>query len=277
MNQIEKIENEQIIKLINELSNEQTRESALSELSIRRDEIADLAILLWYSFGSVSILLNEIAAAYSNINLSSPINSHISSRICNALALLQCIATHDETRALLIDANIPLILYPFLRIQTNFKEDKSFEYLRLTSLGVIGALVKKDNQQVINFLLSTEIIPLCLKIMESSSINELSKTVATFILQRILMDDNGLAYICQTFNRFSHVVMVLSKMVAWIAKEQSARLLKHVIRCYLRLCDNLRAKEALRQIIPDQLKDLTFANLAKEDKPYRELLKILDT
>jgi CCR4-NOT transcription complex subunit 9 len=40
---------------------------------------------------------------------------------------------------------------------------------------------------VINFLLSTEIIPLCLRTMEIGS--ELSKTVATFIVQKILLDD----------------------------------------------------------------------------------------
>lgn len=39
----------------------------------------------------------------------------------------------------------------------------------------LGALVKTDEQEVINFLLTTEIIPLCLRIMESGS--ELSKTV----------------------------------------------------------------------------------------------------
>lgn len=35
--------------------------------------------------------------------------------------------------------------------------------------------------------------------MESGS--ELSKTVATFILQKILLDDSGLSYICQTYDR----------------------------------------------------------------------------
>ena len=40
---------------------------------------------------------------------------------------------------------------------------------------------------MINFLLSTEIIPLCLRTMEMGS--ELSKTVATFIVQKILLDD----------------------------------------------------------------------------------------
>lgn len=37
--------------------------------------------------------------------------------------------------------------------------------------------MKTDEQEVINFLLTTEIIPLCLRIMESGS--ELSKTVST--------------------------------------------------------------------------------------------------
>merc|ERR1712210_400727 len=128
-----------------------------------------------------------------------------------------------------------------------------FEYLRLTSLGVIGALVKTDEQEVINFLLTTEIIPLCLRIMESGS--ELSKTVATFILQKILLDETGLYYICQTYDRFSHVAMILGKMVISLAKEPSGRLLKHVVRCYLRLSDNQRACEALCQCLPDQLKD----------------------
>ena len=70
-----------------------------------------------------------------------------------------------------------------------------------------------DDSDVINFLLTTEIIPLCLRIMEvrggvvSSSPSgltfaqtgsELSKTVATFIVQKILLDDMGLQYICAT-------------------------------------------------------------------------------
>jgi CCR4-NOT transcription complex subunit 9 len=71
-----------------------------------------------------------------------------------------------------LPAHIPLFLYPFLNTSS---KTRPFEYLRLTSLGVIGALVKNDNTEVIQFLLSTEIVPLCLRIMESGS--ELSKTV----------------------------------------------------------------------------------------------------
>ena len=60
-------------------------------------------------------------------------------------------------------------------------------------------------------MLNTEIIPLCLRIMENGS--ELSKTVATFIIQKILLDNMGLNYICQTPERFFAVSTVLANMV----------------------------------------------------------------
>ena len=42
--------------------------------------------------------------------------------------------------------------------------------------------------------------------------------VATFILQKILLDETGLSYICQTYERFSHVAMILvsSSSYKWI-------------------------------------------------------------
>lgn len=64
-----------------------------------------------------------------------------------------------------------------------------------------------DDPDVINFLMQTEIIPLCLRIMDNGT--DLSKTVATFIIQKILLDDMGLNYICATFERFTTVSNVL--------------------------------------------------------------------
>lgn len=86
--------------------------------------------------------------------------------------------------------------------------------------------------------MQTEIIPLCLRIMESGT--EISKTVAIFILQKILLDDLGLNYICQTYERFYAVGTVLNNLVSQMTEQPSLRILKHVIRCYLRLTDNPR-------------------------------------
>ncbi|KAJ3315511.1 hypothetical protein HDV04_003053 [Boothiomyces sp. JEL0838] len=252
-------EEDKIYQHILDLNNTATREQALLELSKKREAYEDLAPILWHSFGVMAALLQEIVSVYPLLTPPT-LTGHASNRVCNALALLQCIASHSETRTLFLSAHIPLFLYPFLNT-TN--KTRPFEYLRLTSLGVIGALVKNDNSEVINFLLSTEIIPLCLRIMETGS--ELSKTVAIFIVQKILLDEMGLNYICQTYERFYAVGTVLSNMVAQLVEQQSIRLLKHVIRCYLRLSDNPRAREALRQCLPQPLRDATFAMILKDD------------
>ena len=115
--------------------------------------------------------------------------------------------------------------------------------------------------------------------------------MATFIVQKILLDELGLNYICATYDRFVavrdcshtyiandvqfwlscffspvccsglHLLMmpplpyfllvgiriqvstVLSTMCQSLMEQPSVRLLKHIIRCYLRLCDNPRARE----------------------------------
>ncbi|CAM9719748.1 unnamed protein product [Ascophyllum nodosum] len=252
--------------LVLQLTNPEQREGALLELSKKREAFTDLAPILWHSYGTISALLQEIVAIYPL--LAPPtLTPHASNRVCNALALLQCVASHPETRALFLKAHIPLYLYPFLN---TVSKNRPFEYLRLTSLGVIGALVKMDDAAVISFLLQTEIIPLCLRIMETGS--ELSKTVATFIVQKILLDDTGLTYICHTAERFYAVSTVLGNMVSVLVESPSVRLLKHVVRCYLRLSDNLRAREALRQCLPDALRDSTFTAVLKDDVSVKRWL-----
>ncbi|KAH3898752.1 CCR4-NOT core subunit CAF40 SCDLUD_005084 [Saccharomycodes ludwigii] len=272
------------------------KEQALLELGRKREQYDDLAIVLWCSFGVITSLIQEIISVYPLLH--PPTLTHqLSNRVCNALVLLQCLASHRETKFKFIQAQLPFYLFPFL---STTSKNRSFEYLRLTSLGVIGALVKNDSPEVIQFLLRTEIIPLCLRIMETST--ELSKTVAIFILQKILMDDNGLQYICVTQERFMAVSTVLTHMIDQLSEQvggtattgnintlqinnnninsnsntntntnnpttnmSPGRLLKHIVRCYLRLSDNIEARQVLKHVLPRQLMDDTFNESLKED------------
>ncbi|KAL9038690.1 MAG: hypothetical protein Q9180_002982 [Flavoplaca navasiana] len=259
-------ENRRVLGWVAELMSGSSRETALMELSKKREQVPELALIIWHSFGVMTSLLQEIISVYPLLN-PSQLTAAASNRVCNALALLQCVASHNETRGLFLAAHIPLFLYPFLNTTS---KSRPFEYLRLTSLGVIGALVKNDSSEVINFLLTTEIIPLCLRIMETGS--ELSKTVAIFIVQKILLDDTGLGYICHTYERFYAVGTVLSNMVTQLVEQQTVRLLKHVVRCFLRLSDNARAREALRQCLPEPLRDATFSSVLRDDAATKRCL-----
>ncbi|XP_050908077.1 uncharacterized protein LOC127121667 [Lathyrus oleraceus] len=255
-------------RLVSELHKPDLQENALHLLSKRTELFKDLAPLLWNSFGTIVLLLEEILSIYPNISLQN-LTSAQSTRVCNVLALLQCVASHSDTKVLFLNANILSYLYPFLQTTNKLPQ---FEHLRLSSLGVIGALVKVSNKEVISFLLSSEIIPLCLCNMEIGK--EISKMVPTFIIQKVLADDDGLAYICDTAKRFFAVARVL-EMVQIVVKQHSPRLLKLIISCYSRLSDNHRAGIAVTSCLPIMLTNRTFNNYLREDPTTWRLVEHL--
>ncbi|XP_028552298.1 CCR4-NOT transcription complex subunit 9-like [Dendrobium catenatum] len=94
-----------------------------------------------------------------------------------------------------------------------------------------------------------------------------SEQVSTFILQKIILDEVGLYYICSTPDRFHCVNQVLGTMVESLVEQPSIRLLRHIIRCYLRFSEDRRYQAciALREKLPVRLKDGTFENLIRND------------
>ncbi|KAF3325695.1 cell differentiation protein RCD1 isoform X3 [Carex littledalei] len=114
--------------------------------------------------------------------------------------------------------------------------------------------------EVILYLLQTEFVPLCLCSIEKGS--PTSKTLATFILEKILVTDIGLRYACATAERFFCLHMILCSMVASSTEQPSARLLRHIIRCYLRLSLHPRylQDEDVTRVALTQLLDNTTNN-----------------
>uniref|UniRef100_A0A804P7H5 Cell differentiation protein rcd1 n=1 Tax=Zea mays TaxID=4577 RepID=A0A804P7H5_MAIZE len=220
-------EDQDVAQLVLNLCIPELREKAIIILS-KREKCEDLALLLWHSFGTMAALLQEIVSIY---RLLSPpqLSFDQSTRVCNVLVLLKCVASHPDTRMPFLNAQFPLYLYPFLN--TTYKT-REYEFLRISSLSVIGALVKSDDHEVIVNLLCSEIVPLCLRAIEMGS--ELSK-----------------------------------KMVEALAEQPSPRTLKNTIRCYLRLTDDRRACQALRDYLPIALRDGTFNGLIEVDLTAR--------
>ena len=245
----EDVEQQKIIIWINDIKDEKKRYKALEELHKHRETIPNLANYIWYSTGTVAVLLQEIIYTYQFLN-PPKLSIEQSNKICTVISLFQCVAENQETCQEFLKAQLPIFLYPFLN---TINKSRIYEYLKLTALGVIGALVKVNNPEAISFLLNTEIIPLCLKIMERGT--ELSKTVVCFIIQRITLDENGLKYICEKTERLYAVDSVLSVM---IKNKPSQRLNKHIIRIFSRLSENNIAKNILKDNLPQELKNENY-------------------
>ena len=97
-------------------------------------------------------------------------------------------------------------------------------------------------------------------------------------MEETLMDELGLSYVCQTADRFYAVSNILTKMVAAEAasKKPSQRLLKHIVRCYLRISDNSKARDALRSCMPPAFRDKYFVSTI-EDATTSQWLRELMT
>lgn len=93
-------------QLVLDLTNPSTKETALLELSKKRESFPELAPFLWHSFGTMAALLQEIVSIYPMLQPPS-LTAHASNRVCNALALLQCVASHQETRSLFLQGESP--------------------------------------------------------------------------------------------------------------------------------------------------------------------------
>jgi CCR4-NOT transcription complex subunit 9 len=85
-----------------DLTDLEKREAALLALSKQREEYADLAPILWHSVGTITALLQEIVSIYPLLQSVHALTPKASNRCCNALALLQCVASHQDTRSLFL-------------------------------------------------------------------------------------------------------------------------------------------------------------------------------
>ena len=90
----------------------------------------------------------------------SKLNKETSDRASHILSLFQEIALNSKTRKEFLESQLLVFLYPFL---SNSNRAKLYDVIRLSALGVIAALVKRDDSGVINFLLNTGIIPILLR------------------------------------------------------------------------------------------------------------------
>ena len=257
-----------IIKYIEEIKNEETRSQAIENLYRYKGENSNLAIYLWYSGGTMAAFLQEIIYTYQYLTTPKFTNEKLN-KAKYIISLIQEIALHPKTRKEFLDSQMLVFLYPFLRCSSKIK---SYDVIRVTSLGVIAALVKINDSDVINFLIKTEIIPIILRNMEKGA--EIIRSTASFIIQRIIDDINGLKYMCDLRERLYVILTVLNSAMQ---NKPSNRIIKDVLKIYLVLIENKEAKSLIRQHFPKKLRDRNYISTLDESaqKKVESLLKSL--
>jgi CCR4-NOT transcription complex subunit 9 len=257
-------EQELIIKYIKEMKNEKKRMASIKNLAKYCEKNTNLAIYLWYTRGTVASILQEIIKVYQYLS-PSKLTQEISNEACAAISLFQCLASHKDIRHKFIESRMPIFLFPFL---CNTYKSNPFEYLKLTTLGVFGALVKVDDSKVISFLVDNELFPICLRILDRGT--ELSRCVASFIVLRISLNDEGYRYIFGKEQRLYLTVQVLGSALKCKINQ---RILKYILRIFARLSENKKTRGILKNILPEEVKNNKIISVL--DESSKKWIKIL--
>ena len=259
------ISDELVVKYINEIKSEETREKAIENLYNYREKNENIPIYLWYSQGTIATLLQEILNLYQYLS-PSKLSKEISDKASHILSLFQEIALNSKTRKEFLESQLLVFIYPFL---SNSNQAKIYEFIRLSALGIIAALVKRDDSGVINFLLNTGIIPILLKIIERGT--DLSRTIAFFILYRIVYDSKGFSYICEMKERLHAITYILGMIMH---NKISQRLKNYILKIFVLLIENKDAKNMIKQESLDKIKDENFIR-SLDDSSKDKVKKIL--
>ena len=213
----------------------------------------------------MAALVQEIIKAYQYLS-ASKLTKEKSDKIKYIISLFKSIALHHKTRKEFIESQLLVFLYPFLKC-TN--KSKLYDVIKVSALSVIAALVKNNDSDIINFLIKTELIPVILRMMEKG--NEIIRAVSCFIVQRIIVDVNGLKYICELRQRLLAIIYVLDTM---LQNKVSSRIIKNIIKIYLRLIENKEAKKILKAFLPEIIRDARF-KMSLDDSSKIKVNKLL--
>ncbi|KAI9297707.1 Rcd1-domain-containing protein [Neoconidiobolus thromboides FSU 785] len=263
---------ETLFSAVNMLLDPATCKLAVPQLLEYREDYDILGPMVWYSFGAMSVLMQEIFKAYPNC-YGSTLGNEQSVHIGHVLTLLQVIATCERIRPLFVTSAIPHFLLPFLTIPNKLQP---IEHIRTSTLGVFGALVKCDDLKIVEVLIKMDFLPIVLKLIETKSYGaDLTKTIGLFILGKLLNHKTVFDLVLNSQEYYYFTISGLLAATSFLKNEKSFRLYKQLLKVYIKLCESAYVRKYLQLHLPECLRDNTFSEYYEEDESTRNQVQNL--
>ena len=139
-----------------------------------------LASALWSSFGTVSILIAELVQIYPQLPYLATVPAATYKRASSSLRLIFYLACDQAARAGLLSAGMLELLYPLLHADGTNRRITS---LRNKALYAARELLQDDNREVNDRVVRSEIIPLCLGVLEARAFSSSIWMLLSFLLK----------------------------------------------------------------------------------------------
>ncbi|KAF9748564.1 CCR4-NOT transcription complex subunit 9 [Nosema granulosis] len=227
---------------------------------------------IWESNGIPILLLQEVVNPYFELNTQS-FNQQRATNLIIVLKILEILVEATSVKTVFVDSRFHYYLYKYITI---YEQAGVYEDLRIHTLKVLLSLLNNSDQHVNNQMKNTEIVPIILKSIDLGS--ETVKILSIDLFYRIVCTEDGLSYACQTFDRFSAINQVLNSVMYHAIQIRSPKIVKSIIRVYLRLCDKPQIRNNLCVNKPDNLVNDEIKRIIKADEEcsrmYKQFLEI---
>ncbi|KAH0476470.1 MAG: uncharacterized protein KVP18_002589 [Porospora cf. gigantea A] len=240
-----------VFALLDALKDTRRMRIALAELARHREQYTSLAPLIWYTPGTMLILVGQILKVYPSL-AAVECNEENATDVCNCLALLQEVASHPQTRPHFLLGKIVFLVSIFL----NFPQTcQPYSTLKVASLGVICKLFNnEDDDGVVQALVTTEIYLQVLRVIEAST--DISRTLGIYILMKLLANAKGFGYITENDFRIWATMSVLTTAANSLEDAtQSKTVVLHIINCYTSLAGHSSGRQMMRTSLPRVLNE----------------------
>jgi hypothetical protein len=228
-----------------------------------------ISLFLWYSGGTIAVLLQELIKLYQCLSQSKKISDEAYNKTIHVLYLFQCLASNSQTRKELIESGILVFVFPFLSISANSK--KSYK-IKIAALSILYNLLERFDIDAFNFLKDNEIIMILIKFIVYGK--EFDKSIACRILFIIISNITGLEYLCEVKERLQAATISFKTI---LMSNYGLKLKKTVLKILLSLTENLEAKKMIKKELSDIFKNgIFYQNLDESSKDKaKQLEKIL--
>ena len=261
-----------ISRYILDLKNEETRDEAMKKLNSYQDQIMDrITLYLWYSRGTMTVLLQELIKLYQYLPPFDPkkITDEAYNKTVQILYFFQHLASNDRTKKQFIESGILVYVFPFLSISPN--TTKSYK-IRISVLNLIKILSDEFNLEIFNILKQYEIVPTLLKIIVKGK--EIDKKLTSCIILKLISNLSGLEYVCEVKERLKAVVLSFGKMLI----NDELKFKKIALKILLTILENNEAKNIVKKDLLNLFGNYNFyqhldENSKTKAKQLEEILK----
>lgn len=222
---------------------------------------------IWESNGIPILLLQEIVNPYFELGLPGFDDNKVTN-LQLVLQILEILVKDKQTKKVFVDSRFHYYLYKYITI---YEQSPVYESLRIKTLNVFSSLLANSDSYVQNQMKNTEIVPIILKSIDLGT--ETVKIQSINLFYKIICTEEGLSYACQAFDRFSAINQVLNSVMYHAIQMKSTKIVKAIIRVYIRLCCKSQIKGNLSVNKPDNLANEELKRIVQLDEECCELYK----